>query len=61
MKGDTRDRLEELQIDTVAAQKDIPAKQLEDEEIAGDLRSQLRRELGGILERWESDRSEEAD
>ena len=41
-------------------QKDIPTMQLEDEEIAGDLRAQLRRELGGILERWESDRSEDA-
>ena len=43
-KGDMRDRLEELQIDKVAAQKDTPAKQLEDGEIHGDLRSQLRRE-----------------
>ena len=54
-KGDMWDRLAELQIYKVAAQKDIPTKQLEDEEIAGDLRAHLRRELGEILERWESD------
>ena len=41
-------------------QKDIPTMQLEDEEIAGDLRAQLRRELGGILTRRECDRTEEA-
>ena len=52
--------LADLQIDKVAARKDILTKQLEEEEIAGDLRAQLRRELGGILERWESDRSEDA-
>ena len=56
-KGDMRGRLAELQIDKVAAQIDIPTKQLEDEEIAGDSRSQLRGELGGILGRCESGRS----
>ena len=50
-----------MQIDKEEVQKDIPAKQLEDEEISGDMRAQLRRELGGILERWGSDRCEEAD
>ena len=55
------DRLAELQIDKVAARKDIPTKKLEDEDIAGDLSDRLRWELGGILERWESDRSEEED
>ena len=60
-KGDIWDRLEELQIDKVSAQKDIPAKQLGVEEISGDLRAQLRRELGGILEIWECDRTEESD
>ena len=58
---DMRDRLAELQIDKVALQKDIPSKQLEDEEIAGDLGTQLGRELGEILERWGSVRTEEED
>ena len=53
--GDMRGRLSELQLDKVAVQIDIPTMQLEDEEIAGDLRAHLRRELGEILERWESD------
>ena len=60
-KGDMPDRLAELQIDKVAERTDILTNQLEEGDIAGDLRSQLRSELGSILERWESDRSEEAD
>ena len=56
-----RGRLAELQIDKVAALKDIPKKQLGEGDIAGDSRAQLRRELGGILERCGSGRSEEAD
>ena len=60
MKGDMWDRLPELQIDKVAVRKDIPKKQLEAEDIDGDLRAQLMGELGGIQERWESDRSGEA-
>ena len=60
MKGDMWDRLAELQIDKVASRKDSPKKKLEGD-IDGDLRAQLRRELGGILERWGSGRSEEED
>ena len=60
MKGDMRDRLAELQIDKVAVQKDIPAKQLGDDEISGDMRSQLRRGLVEIPDRWGSGRTEES-
>ena len=60
-KGDMWGRLAELKIEKVAVQKDIPTKQLEDEEIAGWGRAQLRRELVGIHHRWESGRSEEED
>ena len=42
-QGDIWDRLAELQIDKASVQKDIPAKQLEDEEIFGEDRAQLRR------------------
>ena len=56
-----RDRLAELQIDKVAVRKDIPTNQLGGDEIAGDMGAQLRRELGGILDRWGSGRTEEAD
>ena len=41
--GDMWDRLSELKIDKVAVQRDTPAKKLEGEEIAGNLRAQLRR------------------
>ena len=61
MKGDMWDRLAELQIGKVAVRKDTPPKLLEDEAIDGDLRAQLRRGPGGIMERWGIDRSEEAD
>ena len=50
MKGDAYDRLEELQIDKVAVQKDISTKQLEDEATVGVEREQLQEELGGIEE-----------
>ena len=55
------DRLAEFQIDKVEVQRDTPARQLEDDEIAGDTRAQLRGELGGILDRWGSGRNEEED
>ena len=41
-------------------QKDILANQLEDEAKVGAEREQLQEDLGGIEERWESDRSGEA-
>ena len=59
LKGDAYDRLAEFQIDNVAVQRDIPIKQLEDETTVGVERGQLQEELGGIEERWESDRSDE--
>ena len=50
-----------MQIDKVAVQRDIPAKQLEDESAVGVEREQLQEELGGIDEKCESDRPEEED
>ena len=54
-------RLAELQIGKVAARKDMLTRQLDEAGISGDSRAQLMTALGGILERWGFDRSEEAD
>ena len=61
MKGDAYDRLAELQIDKVEVRKDIPTKQLEADATVGAEREQFQEELGGVEERWESDRSQEED
>ena len=44
LKGDMWDRLAEFQIDKVAVQNDMPAKQLEDEGIVGEERDRNFRE-----------------
>ena len=58
-KGGIWGRIAELQIDRVASQSDILERQLSDDDIPNALRGELRNELGGILKRRESARSEE--
>ena len=60
LKGDAHARLEELQIDKVAVQKDIFVKKLGGSSTVGVEREQLQEELDTVEERWGSGRSEEA-
>ena len=53
-------KLAELQIDKVSAQKDISKKRLEEEDIPGGLRVEIRGELSNINKRWGPSREEDA-
>ena len=58
-KGEERGELSDLQIDKVAAQKDIAKKKLGEDDIPDGLRIEIRDELGNINRRWESSREED--
>ena len=60
-RGDIWGKLAEFQIDRVSAQRGILGRKLAEGDIPNALRTEIRNELEGIRERWETPRSEEAD
>ena len=59
-RGEERGKLAELQIDKVAAQREVTKKQLEGEDIPDGLRVEIKSELASIRKRWEPPRDEDA-